>query len=355
MKVFMLIRSIQKGGASQNWIWVGETLADRGHDVVAMNYKQNRDISVAENVKWIKRFDLDKKGFFAKLVSIRKEIKDSNADVCISFLLDANIFNILSCIGLKTKSIVCERNDPFKPGYWKLRLCKPLFRLAGGAVFQLQKVAEYYDNIKAPTAVIPNPVLFPPSITIKPANKREDKICVIGRFDIFQKRNDIMVDAFKMFSEKYSHYKLYFYGREGDENKVKNQVKLLGIEDKVFFPGFTFNPQEEMASAKMFVLTSDFEGIPNSLMDAMALGLPCVATDCSPGGAALLIEDGVNGFLVPKGDTMAIAEKMKLIASEPELADRLGFEAQKILSRFSASDIGDKWNAYINNLIVNSQ
>ena len=141
MKVFMLIRSIQKGGASQNWIWVGETLADRGHDVVAMNYKQNRDILVAENVRWIKRFDLENKGFFTKLIAIRKEIKDSNADVSISFLLDANIFNILSCIGLKTKSIVCERNDPFKPGYWKLRLCKPLFRLAGGAVFQLPMVA----------------------------------------------------------------------------------------------------------------------------------------------------------------------------------------------------------------------
>ena len=343
----MLIKSVQKGGASQNWIWVGETLADRGHDVVALNYKQNRDISIAENVKWIKRFDLDNKGFFSKLIAIRKEIKDSNADVCISFLLDANIFNILSCIGLKTKSIVCERNDPFKPGYWKLRLCKPLFRLAGGAVFQLPKVAEYYDNIKAPTAVIPNPVLFPPSITIKPADKREDKICVIGRFDIFQKRNDVMIEAFKIFSKSFPHYKLYFYGREGDEEKVKAQVKKYGLEDKILFPGFTYHPQEEMASAKMFVLTSDFEGIPNTLMDAMAMGLPCVATDCRPGGAALLIEDGVNGFLVPRGDAKAVAEKMSIIASNNSIADSLGTMAKEVIIKFSKDRIGKLWEDYI--------
>ena len=343
----MLMRSIQKGGASQNWVWIGKLLAENGHEVVALNYKVNRDIEVGNNVKWIKRFDLENKGFITKLLAIRKEIKTSEADVCISFLLDANIFNILACLGLRTKSVVCERNDPFKPGYWKLRICKPLFRLANGAVFQLSKVAEYYDNIKGPTAVIPNPVLFPPTIQIKPSSGRENKICVIGRFDIFQKRNDVMVDAFKIFVDSFPNYKLYFFGRGGNEEKVKQQVKMYRLEDKILFPGFTFHPQEEMASAKMFVLTSDFEGIPNTLMDAMALGLPCVSTNCRPGGAALLIEDGVNGFLVEKGNAKAIAEKMIMIASNPILADKIGLEAKKITSQFSTSIIGGKWNAYI--------
>ena len=128
-------------------------------------------------------------------------------------------------------------------------------------------------------------------------------------------------------------------------------VTRSGVEEKVIFPGFTTNPHKEMANSKMFVLTSDFEGIPNTLMDAMALGLPCVSTDCRPGGAKLLIENGINGFIVPKGDSAAVAEKMNLIAGNPEMADRIGNNAKGIVSKYSKEEIGNLWNEYLEKIV----
>ena len=193
--------------------------------------------------------------------------------------------------------------------------------------------------------------LFPPTCRLKPFSERAEKICVIGRFDIFQKRNDVMIEAFKIFSKSFPEYKLYFYGRGGDEEKVRALVTRSGVEEKVIFPGFTTNPHKEMANSKMFVLTSDFEGIPNTLMDAMALGLPCVSTDCRPGGAKLLIENGINGFIVPKGDSAAVAEKMNLIAGNPEMADRIGNNAKGIVSKYSKEEIGNLWNEYLEKIV----
>lgn len=351
MKIFMLMRAVQKGGASHIFMWLAKSLADRGHQVSVMNYADIKEMEYASNVKLIYKPDLVKKGMLTIVKSVRQEIKKIDADVCISFLLDANVYNILACCGLKTKSIVCERNDPFKPGYWKLKLFYPLFGLADGAVHQLPKVADYYKNIKK-YAVIPNPV-FPPndSSPIKEWGERENKISYFGRFDIFQKRNDVMIDAFAIFVKEFPQFKLYFYGRGEDEGKMRDQIKRLGIEDRIVFPGFTMNPEMELRNSKMYVLTSDFEGIPNTLKEAMSYGLPCISTDCRPGGASLLIEDGVNGFVVPKGDAKAVADKMIYFASNPESADKMGKEAIKIIDKFSEEKTINAWESFIKSYV----
>lgn len=351
MKVFMLMRSVHKGGASHIFMWLAKSLADKGHQVTVMNYAKNEEVEYAKNIKHIYKPDLISRNVVSLVSAIRQEIIRVEADVSISFLLDANVYNILACLGLKTKSIVCERNDPFKPGYWKLKLFYPLFRLADGAVHQLPKVADYYKNIKN-YAVIPNPVFAPCNQSeIKPWIERKNIISCFGRFNIFQKRNDVMIDAFALFVSKYPEYKLYFYGRGKDEKKMRAQIKKLGIEEKVIFPGFTMEPELKLRESKMYVLTSDFEGIPNTLKEAMSYGLPCISTDCRPGGAALFIEDGMNGFLVPRGDAKTISDRMIFMVTNPDCADKMGKEATKIIEKFSESKTIHKWIAFLEYVI----
>ena len=347
----MVIKRLDYSGACKMFVWLANSLCKNGHEVIIMTFMSKNTANIEKAIKWIQCDYLENKDIFKKIITIRRNIKECKPDVSISFLLDANVYNTFACMGLKTKSVISERNDPFKPGYWVLKFWKPWFRFAKGAVFQLPKVAEYYNNIKAPIAIIPNPVLCKTNIEIAPFEKRPDTISVLGRLDIFQKRHDILIEAFSKFVKEYPSFKLFFYGDGPDKEKMQNQVVQLGLENKVIFAGVTNTPIEVMRNSKMYILTSDFEGIPNSLIEAMSLGLPCISTDCRPGGARLLINDGINGFIVPQGDPKAIADKMKWFMQHPNEADKMGLEGTKIKNTFSEGFVTNQWENYLYKLV----
>lgn len=351
MKIFMVIKRLDYSGAYKMFMWLANALCERGHEVTVMTFMHNDVETLNSKINWIKHDELENSSIIKKIVVIRKEIRKSKADVSISFLLDANVYNIFACLGFRTKSIVCERNDPFKPGYRKLQFWKPWFRFANGAVYQLPKVAEYYSNIKAPTAVIPNPVLCKANIELDSFQERPNLINVLGRLDIFQKRHDVLINAFAFFLKEYPSFKLVFYGDGPDKEKMVQQIRKLGIENNVIFAGITNKPLEVMKTSKMYILTSDFEGIPNSLIEAMSIGLPCIATDCRPGGARLLIDNEENGFIVPQGDSKAIADKMKWFMQHPNEADKMGLEGTKIKNTFSEGFVTNQWENYLYKLV----
>jgi glycosyltransferase involved in cell wall biosynthesis len=101
----------------------------------------------------------------------------------------------------------------------------------------------------------------------------------------------------------------------------------------------------------MFVSSSDYEGLSNSMLEAMAIGLPCVCTDCLGGGARELIKDGENGLLVPTKDAKALAEAMCSMVDDKELSKRCSDNASKIREELSAEYIADKWHEYIESVI----
>lgn len=345
----MIIRRLRYSGAYKMFMWLSKALADNGNEVTVCTWNKSDVETLPSNIKWI-QLNLDGNGFMSISRAIRKVVNDVDADVSISFLLDGNVYNTIGCMGRRTKSVICERNDPFKPGYYKLKFWKPLFRFADGAVFQLPKVAEYYNNIKGITAVIPNPVLSKGESNLESFENRPNVINVLGRLDLFQKRHDVMIEAFSIFVKKHPTYKLVFYGDGPDKHKMEDQVKRLGIEENVEFAGITNQPMEVMLSNKMFVLTSDFEGIPNSLIEAMSIGLPCISSDCRPGGAKFLIEDGMNGFLVPTNDAKAIADKMEWLVCNPTKANEIGQRAKQIVNKYSEAYITELWNKYLSKL-----
>ena len=104
---------------------------------------------------------------------------------------------------------------------------------------------------------------------------------------------------------------------------------------------------ERIANAKVFALTSNTEGMPNSLMEAMALGLPVVSTDCPCGGPAMLIEQGENGLLVPVGDSDALAEAFRKILSDEEFAGKLGRKAYEITKRLNPDTVNSEWESFL--------
>ena len=348
MKVLMVMKKLRYSGAYKMFMWVAKALADRGFDVTVFTYMQNLVTELPPNIKWI-QVDLENKGFNSHLCAVRKVVQDVKPDCVVSFLLDANILNMLACLGTRSKSIVCERNDPFKPKYYAMKIAKPFFRLADGAVYQLPKVAEFYKNIKGPTAVIPNPVLCDSNIQVKPFAERHKIIVTLGRVDIFQKRHDVLVRAFAIFSQQHPDYKLVIYGDGPDEKKINDLIVDLNIADKAMLGGVAKNPQEVIKNAKFFVMTSDFEGIPNALIEAMSIGLPCISTDCRPGGAALLINNMKNGILVQPHNVDDLAKQMSYLVEHPAEADAMGANAKRIVDEFAEEKIAQMWCDYLIN------
>ena len=272
-------------------------------------------------------------------------------------MLDANIYNILACYGKNTKAVVCERNDHYKPGYYKLKILKPFFRFADGGVFQLKKAREYYCNMKVPIAVIPNPIVSKTEIRCVPHTRRNHVVVTHGRLDIFQKRQDVLISAFSLLVKEYPDYQLHIYGRQkpgaNDEQRIKTQIQDLGLGGNVMLMGVSNNPKDDIKNAMVWVSTSDFEGISNALIDAMSIGMPCVATDCSPGGAAFLINNKENGLLVKRGDPHAVYEGIKYMIEHPDEADEMGKKALDLENKLDAGVIGTQWEDYLLSLTSN--
>lgn len=348
----MVIKKLRYSGAYKMFMWLAKNLANQGFDITVYTYMKSDVEYLADNIHWIKT-DLSDASFLTQLKSLKNVVKKTQADSCISFLLDANILNTLACIGTRTKSIICERNDPFKPGYYKLQFTKWMFRWADGAVFQLPKVKDFYSMVKGKTAIIPNPVLSDDGgIILQPFQKRKNKIVTLGRINIAQKRQDILIEAFDSFLKKHPIFELEIYGDgyDSDVKRIKSLIKNKHLEKKVHLKGITNNPKAVLNEAKFFVLSSDFEGIPNALIEAMTVGLPCIATDCRPGGAALLIDNYENGILVPVHDAEKLCDAMCYMVDNPDKANNLGENAKNIVETYSEKSIINKWISYLQNL-----
>lgn len=363
---------LRNTGACKMLVWLANMLCKQGMEVTVCTYIKCDDGLYKELDSNIKYIDaslseqpmiskiiskslgknenyFDKYNFVSNFLRIRNIIKQNKFDICISFLLDSNVLNTLCCLGIKCKSIICERNNPFKKGYYKLKLFKPVFSLSDAAVFQLPDVSKYYNNIKK-YAVIPNPVQSKREKVKRKFIERKDIIIVVGRLSIEQKRQDIAIKAFSMIHQEFPNVSLDLWGTGPDEKELRKIVSECGLNERVFFRGVTDGIIEEIGNSKMLLLTSDYEGIPNVVIEAMSIGIPVVSTDTEPGGSRLLIENGKNGILVQRGDVKAVSNAIKELLAYPEFADTIGDNAYTINEKYSPDVIISQWLDFINNI-----
>ena len=278
-----------------------------------------------------------------RVFSMRKFFRKHRDSVMISFGTSINLFTIMASLGLQNKVIVSERNDPNQCSYRILR--DFIYSFGRNFVFQTEDAkACFPEKIQRKSVVIPNPIRNDlPEIY---DGIREKKIAAVGRLEP-QKNHKLLLEAFAGFHRKFPEYELHIFGKGGLEQELRQQAVDLGIGDKVVFEGFCSNVLERIRTWSMYVLSSDYEGISNSLMEAMALGLPCISTDCPIGGSAMCIENGKNGLLVPLRDKEALRRAMETLAENGKAAEELGREAVKVRSIFAEDRIIAMWSEYM--------
>lgn len=355
-RVLFITNSISFGGASKMLCYVAESLASRGHRVVIVNLKTTENVTEYERtIAGVELVTLDavpngKNRHIYRISKIKNIAQEKHSDVVIGFTTFPNMYATIVSKFLHIPSIISERGDPNRTigNSVKDKIVKLIINRSRGGVFQTDGAKEFYGKgLQKRSIVIPNPIFIKGEIPQIPYSQRKKTVVSVGRLDNEQKRLDIMLKSFSIFAKAHPEYILKLYGRGTQEAEIKQWCVDLGIQNKVKFMGLTTQPMQDIACDGMFLITSDYEGISNSLLEAMAVGLPCVSTNHTPGGARLLIQDHENGLLAPIADTEAIAKAMSEFADNPKLAERCGKKARDVVNRFEPSKIIDMWEAYI--------
>jgi glycosyltransferase involved in cell wall biosynthesis len=167
----------------------------------------------------------------------------------------------------------------------------------------------------------------------------------MGRLDT-QKGFDLLLRAFAKCCRERPDWALTIIGEGEERDELQALAQNLDIASKVRFTGRVAVPAALLRRADLFVLSSRYEGFPNALLEAMAVGLPVIATDC-PSGPAHIVRNDIDGILVPTEDVDALATAMAGLMDDDAWRKRLGASATSVVERFSVERIMEHWDSLL--------
>ncbi len=362
-KYLFLITGMVMGGAERVMATIANEFAKRGNEVLIVTLKDSSSAyrldsrvkivgtkgNIQSKYKLIRVLKLilsGIKGFFYYL----HYLKTYKPDVVLSFLTYSNLLAVITRLLFvrNVPVVISERADPLKRGNTIKKICEFIYPKADCLVCQSKRVGNYFRKLggKANIKIIPNPVNLECVAQTVP-EKRRNAIIAVGRLNT-QKNFILLMEGFQEIKSGYSDYIVEIYGQGPEYNNLNKKIHDLHIENNIFLMGIKNNVMQSVNDAKLFVMTSDYEGFPNALVEAMASGLPVISTDFPTGVAKELIKDGVNGYVVPRNDKKELAKAMVKILSSPELQESMSKENRKIIKHLDTDKIIDKWRAVLN-------
>ena len=338
-EIIFVVGALHGGGAERVVVTLANALALEGTTVtILMVAGSEVCYTVNENVNVISLGNASGKNpieQIKRLLKMRSFFK-AHKNACVNaFSTTINMFTILSTLGLDIHLLVSERNDPNKCSFARLR--NFIYSLNRKCIFVFQTpdaLQCFSKSIQSRGFVIGNPIredLPKPFI-----GTREHRICAAGRLEP-QKNHKLLIDAFAKFASSHPDYTLEIYGNGSLLPELAAQVSRLNLTGKVSFPGFKSNIHELINNSSCYVLCSDYEGMPNGLMEAVACGIPSIATDCPIGGSKMILED-TDLPLIPINDVVALATALDEIISTPPTD-----YSEKILTNYSTKQILSLW------------
>lgn len=362
-KIAILSGSLSRGGAERVTVYLAEYFNRNGvsADIITIDKAEkeyetcvNRICLTSERLGDNRLFNTVSrlKRLPSSILKLRKYIKNNNYEALLVMGVTNCIFAIPASIGLSTKIIISERNSPehFDGKRITKNVSRLLMKYGDGFVFQTEDAKKYYSKkLNNQGVVIYNP-LFNDGFPERFLGTREHVIVTAGRLSS-QKNQMLLINAFEKVHQKYPDYKLDIYGDGPLHGMIVEKIKELHLEESIKLLGNVSDLHSKIYKASCFVLSSNFEGMPNALIEAMALGIPCVSTDCPCGGPRALITNRINGLLVPVNNINEMVNAIEEIISNDELANYISENAEFIRKTLDAEFIGGQWKQYLEELV----
>ncbi len=358
-RVLLFIHSLHGGGAervaadlSAHWAGMGRevmvvTQASAEGDVYTLHPKVRREVlhtageggglrGIWSNVQRVR--------------ALRRVVKSFRPDIVLGMMTTASVLSVLACAGLSCRVIATEHTHPPSQtlsGFWQ-RLRRLTYPRAASVVALTRGTADWLAQHVpgSKLAVIPNPVHFPlpraePVLTPVSGDGRK-RLLAVGRLHA-DKGFDLLIQAYAKLAASHPDWDLVILG-EGDERRaLEAQAREAGLASRIFMPGRAGNVGDWYDSADLYVLTSRFEGLSNTLLESMASGLAAVSFDCDTGPREI-IREGVDGVLVrPNGDVPALCKALDAVMRNDADRVRMAQAATDVRDRFSAARVLQKW------------
>lgn len=361
-KIAFHLNCLEQGGAERVVTNLANQFVEKGYQVlIATEWCGENEFQTDPRVRRVHvglREGDEKKPHLLQILLRIKYLKDfikaEKPDILIPFTRKPLYRGLMAAYFIKIPVLISIRTDP--AGHYeeladKLQI-PVLFPRAAGCVFQTEGAREFFaPRLQKNSRIILNPI-NPKYIGVPVPKKRTKTVVQSGRLVDF-KNQPMLIRAFVEVHKKHPDYDLKIYGGDSfdgtkeilegliAENQAQDYIHLMGASDTL---------EQDLVDAALFAFTSDWEGLPNALMEAMALGMPIVATDCPCGGPRTIMTNEVDGLLIPIKDQKALEDGINRLIENPDFAEKLGMEARKIAERANGEAVFEQWRDYIEEL-----
>lgn len=355
-KVLVMIPSLGAGGAERVVATLANTWARGGRDVVIATFEPAAATPFYAIDAAVRLLKLDLPPIsipkrraiaqtFRRITALRRTIRAERPEVVISFLTKMNVLSALAAEGLGVPVIISERNNPFVQKFnWFWEMARRFaFPKAFAFVTMTQGAADFFPKAQRPrTRIIPNPVSIPPVERKLLASKT---LTAVGRLSR-QKRFDRLLEAFARIAGEFSDWSLVIWGEGELRRDLEMLAEKLELGARVRLPGLTEKPGDWIGTADILALSSDYEGWPNVVIEALAGGVPVVAVDCEFGVKEIL-QDGALGLIAPRDDIDAFAAALARMMRDEDLRRDLSAKGRDAAKQYAPETIAAKWDALI--------
>jgi len=283
-----------------------------------------------------------------RFMKLRRIWQSEKPEVILSFIGLDNVMALLSSRFLPLRMVAAVRGPPdVEYASRRLRIiARFVYRFADGVLLQTENSRAFFPVAVARKATVikntVNPVFF------RPRYMGEREKTIVASTRIHESKNHrMLIEAFTQIAAKFPEYRLIIYGEGELRQTLTDEVLALGMAERISLPGHIDRPWEDLYRASVYVLCSNTEGVPNTLIEAMLLGLCCISTDFPYGGAAGLIKHGENGLLTPTYDTAQLAWHLEYLLSRPEEIQRLGQAAHLLQAEYDPVIVNEAWEQYL--------
>lgn len=357
MRLVFLVGSTSYSGAEKVLMALAKSLATRGHDVHLVLTEmapaplvpglECHSVVARQGPRPLRTID--------RIRRIRRAIRYIRPDVAIGFGYHNSLNLSAALVMTRVPMVLTERTNPqyYPPGRTPRVLRRIFYGLADACVFQTDEIrSQFPARLQRRSAVIANPVTADSDLVSDdcddedPNRKQRVKslsVVAVSRLSEPEKNLSLLIRCFKSLTLHFPEWRLDIYGSGPDQVLYEKLILELELREVVFLRGHTTTPTDVMQSASVYVLASRTEGMPNSLIEAMSLGIACVATDCDGGGARALITSGVDGILVDNESMEGLRDGLRALMASASLRDRLGLAARSVNDRLSMTRITEAW------------